>query len=176
MFWENIFLDPLQIKKAFPDGIVRLVGGIPQTPFLRPRGAGSLRGRAPQPTVRSARKRFFFLSIFFKLHFQRTLEMCWVREDSPTVWGKCHEVTKGDGRVRLAPVKQEREAFPRKGEQTEEANHPGDGLPERICGPVIGVHPHLLCQNRARVARACGGREAVHYSLFVFHLPSAHRR
>ncbi len=27
-------------------------------------------------------------------------EMCWVREDSPTVWGKCHEVTKRDGRVR----------------------------------------------------------------------------
>ena len=27
-------------------------------------------------------------------------EMCWVREDSPAVRGKCHEVTKRDGRVR----------------------------------------------------------------------------
>ena len=32
----------------------------------------------------------------------------------------------------------EREAFPRKGEQTERADHPVDGPPERFCGPPSG--------------------------------------
>ena len=38
----------------------------------------------------------------------------------------------------LAPVKQEREAFPQKGEQTERAFHPVDETPERFCGPAYG--------------------------------------
>ena len=41
---------------------------------------------------------------------------------------------------REAPTKQEREAFPKTGEQTVEANHPVDGLPERICDPPSGNH------------------------------------
>ena len=32
-------------------------------------------------------------------------------------------------------MKKEREAFPQKGEQTERADHPVDGSPERFCGP-----------------------------------------
>ena len=36
-------------------------------------------------------------------------------------------------------MKKEREAFPQKGEQTEETDHPGDGLSERICDPLGGV-------------------------------------
>ena len=53
-------------------------------------------------------------------------------------------MTKGDGpregtgRVRLAPAKKEREAFPQKGEQTERAFHPVDETPERFCGPAYG--------------------------------------
>ena len=45
------------------------------------------------------------------------------REDSPTAWGKCHEVTKGGGpskgtgRVRLAPVEKPRSG-PRRNQQT----------------------------------------------------------
>ena len=34
---------------------------------------------------------------------------------------------------------QEREAFPRKGEQTGRANHPVDGSLDRLCGPPGGV-------------------------------------
>ena len=64
------------------------------------------------------------------------------RENPPTVWGECHEVTKGDGpregtgRVRLAPVKKEREAFPQKGEQAGRVNLPVDGSLDRFCDPL----------------------------------------
>ena len=35
--------------------------------------------------------------------------------------------------------RKEREAFPQKGEQTERADHPVDGSPERFCGPPSGL-------------------------------------
>ena len=60
------------------------------------------------------------------------------REDSPAVRGKCRAATKGDGPRcgSAAPVETGREASLEKGEQTERANHPVDGLPERLCGPL----------------------------------------
>ena len=45
---------------------------------------------------------------------------------------------KAAGARGLAPVKQEREAFPRKGEQTERADHSVNGPLERFCGPPSG--------------------------------------
>ena len=57
----------------------------------------------------------------------------------PQRGGNVAKRQRGTGRVRLAPVKQEREAFPQRGEQTERADHPVDGSSERLCGPPSGL-------------------------------------
>ena len=46
-------------------------------------------------------------------------------------------------------LKKEREAFPQKGEQTERADHPVDGSPERFCGPRRQQARLSLDVNRA---------------------------
>ena len=64
--------------------------------------------------------------------------------------------SKAAGARGQAPVKQEREAFPRKGEQTEKAIHPVDGSPERFCGPPCGeaVVPEQLLSVTQRAFRS----------------------
>ena len=66
-----------------------------------------------------------------------------------------------------SPHKKKREAH-RRGEQTVEANHPGDDLPERICDPggrvcTESAQPQMLpvCRKppaQAKPGHACGGQ------------------
>ncbi len=53
------------------------------------------------------------------------------------------------------PWKMGRKASLEEGEQTEEANHPGDGSPERLCGPVVqSSHGTGKAYSRKPQARA----------------------